>query len=643
MSDGRSVPATQRSLVIYRLGEITDGESLDVIENNIKIFSAAVLSHSATASHQAFYVFRVVGGKANKLARHLPLNLTNVALTKCAANTIHDLAAHVHTVHMLGEAIVSQFHSVLFLSHEARGPFEDRENGAWWNRIVSVFNSFPNVGVLGSSISCEFAPHVQSHALALRNDAAVLGEISSGESLDVVENNVKIFSAAVQSHLTSANHQAYYIFRIVGGKKNKLARHLPSNLANVALSKCAAHAKHDLAAHVHTIQMLGEEVISKFHSILFLSHEARGPFEGRANGAWWSRITRIFNSYPHVGILGSSISCEFAPHVQSHALALRSDAAVRILLTSQIKGLLETGLTTTALKLGYNISSLTYQRRWNETVFTGECRHEKGNYPMYDANPSSWCDIRPEDALFMKWGGAPLSLRGYYCQRTIDSIREATLKIAEADQSVHLALPETIFGGELETGLTTTALKLGYNISSLTYQRRWNETVFTGECRHEKGNYPMYDANPSSWCDIRPEDALFMKWGGAPLSLRGYYCQQTIDSIREATLKIAEADQSVHLSLPETIFGGQLYALSKEYDLERWNDRFVQHFKFNSLARGGEEPQKVCFLVRSAIMHGRNAARTNANEVRMDLDLFISSLMRQTNFNWEAYFFVTDD
>eukprot|EP01032_Pedospumella_encystans_P022417 gene22417-25395_t len=379
MSNGRSVPATQRSLVIYRLGEITEVESLDVIENNIKIFSAAVQSHSATASHQAFYIFRVVGGKANKLARHLPLNLTNVALTRCAANTMHDLTAHVHTVHMLGEAIISKFHSVLFLSHEARGPFEDRENGAWWNRIVSVFNSFPNVGVLGSSISCEFAPHVQSHALALR-----------------------------------------------------------------------------------------------------------------------------------------------------------SDAAVRILLKSQIKGM-------------------------------------------------------------------------------------------------------------LETGLTTTALKLGYNISSLIYQRRWNETVFTGECRHEKGNYPMYDANPSSWCDVQPEDALFMKWGGAPLSLRGYYCQQTIDNIRAATLKIAEADQTVHLALPETIFGGQLYALSKEYDLERWNDRFVQHLKFNSLSRGGQEPQKVCFLVRTAIMHGRNAVGNNTNRVRMDLNLFISTLMRQTNINWEAYFFVTDD
>eukprot|EP01032_Pedospumella_encystans_P022416 gene22416-25394_t len=324
------------------------------------------------------------------------------------------------------------------------------------------------------------------------------------------------------------------MFLPVKGKKNKLARHLPSNLANVALSKCAAHAKHDLAAHVHTIQMLGEEVVSKFHSILFLSHEARGPFEDRANGAWWNRIVSVFNSYPHVGVLGSSISCELTPHVQSHALALRSDAAVRILLKSQIKGL-------------------------------------------------------------------------------------------------------------LETGLTTTALKLGYNISSLFYQRRWNETVFTGKCRHEKGNYPMYDTNPSSWCDVQPEDALFMKWGGAPLSLRGYYSQQTIDNIRAATLKIAEADQSVHLALPETIFGGQLYALSKEYDLERWNDRFVQHLKFNSLSRGGQEPQKVCFLVRTAIMHGRNAVGNNTNRVRMDLNLFISTLMRQTNINWEAYFFVTDD
>ncbi len=53
-SDARNVSATQRSLVVYRLKEITGDESLDVVENNIKIFSAAVQSHSATASHQAF-------------------------------------------------------------------------------------------------------------------------------------------------------------------------------------------------------------------------------------------------------------------------------------------------------------------------------------------------------------------------------------------------------------------------------------------------------------------------------------------------------------------------------------------------------------------------------------------------------------
>ncbi len=281
------------------------------------------------------------------------------------------------------------------------------------------------------------------------------------------------------------------------------------------MTKCTAETVLDLTAHVHTLHMLGEAVISRYHSILFLSSEERGPFEDRENGAWWNRIISVFNSYPHVGVLGSSISCEIAPHVQSHALALRSDAAVRILLKSHIKG-------------------------------------------------------------------------------------------------------------GLETGLTTTALKLGYNISSLTYQRRWNETVFNGECRHAQGNYPMFDANPSSWCDIRPDDALFMKWGGAPLSLRGYYCQQTIDSIREATMKIAEADQSVHLALPETIFGGPLYALSKEYDLERWNDRFVQHLKFYSLPRGGQEPQKVCFLVRTAIMHGRNATGNSTNGVQMDLNLLVS-------------------
>mmetsp|Transcript_15846 Transcript_15846/g.26646 ORF Transcript_15846/g.26646 Transcript_15846/m.26646 type:complete len:344 (-) Transcript_15846:126-1157(-) len=51
---------------------------------------------------------------------------------------------------------------------------------------------------------------------------------------------------------------------------------------------------------------------------------------------------------------------------------------------------------------------------------------------------------------------------------------------------------------------------------------------------------------------------------------------------------------------------------------------------------------KVCLLVRSASIHGEVASR-RSRVVRMDLKLLIDSLKRQSNPNWEAYFFLTDN
>jgi len=337
-----------------------------------------------------------------------------------------------------------------------------------------------------------------------------IGETSNEDSLDVIVNNVRIFSAAVEAHNSSAHHQAFYIFRVVGGKRNPLSRHLPPRKANIVHTRCN-HGDIDLPVHVHTINLLGEAVVSKFHSVLFLDQYARGPFGDRANGQWWNRITSVLDDYPGVGIVGPSISCEGSPHVQSHAFAMRSSAAIKV---------------------------------------------------FAEFHPHTPAGKKNKDVV-------------------------------------------------LETGVTATAQSLGYNISSLIYQRRWHETVFSG-CRNGSANHESLCKNPTNWCGIRPEDALFVKFGGPQLFQRGFYCQDTLDLIQQATMQIALREPSLHLSLPETLTGGPLHALSKEFNLESYRPMH------------NEITQKVCFLVRSAIMHGRNAT-IGSRVVRMDVDLFISS------------------
>lgn len=391
--------------------------------------------------------------------------------------------------------------------------------------VVRAWSSFVNESSLEPRVKYEANMMEQNNIPVTKRSLVIyhLGELSSEESIDVAENNVKLFTAAVIAHTSAARHSAFYIFRVVGGKKNILARHLPLGVPNAVISKCS-HGTRDLIAHIQTVNALGPDLVSRFHSVVFLSHDARGPFEGRENGEWLNRITDLFTKHPLVGLLGATISCEIAPHVQSHAFAMRSKAALQI---------------------------------------------------FEEFNPNTAAGRR--------------------------------------NRASHL-----------ETTLSTVAVEMGYKLSSLAYERHWHEPEYVGRCIASSGNYRQHNSNPTSWCDIRPEEALFTKWGGPPLSLRGYFCQENIDNIHAATLKIAETEHSVHLALPETIFGGSLYALSKEYDLERWNDQSLKRVKFNSLPRGGETPQKVCLLVRAAAMQGKNAAK-GSTTVHMDLDLFITS------------------
>eukprot|EP01032_Pedospumella_encystans_P025439 gene25439-28752_t len=288
-----------------------------------------------------------------------------------------------------------------------------------------------------------------------------------------------------------------------------------------------------MASHIHTIHILGDQVLSKFHSVMLLSHEARGPFEGHKDGSWWDRIVNTFNAKPNVAIVGPLISCEVAPHVQSHGLTFRSDKVLHIL-----------------------------------------------------------SEFHPQKS-----------------KRNKDEV--------------------------LEIAVTTSALALGYQISSLAYARQWNRTVFDGKCHISRGNYAIHSENPVSWCDFSPESSLFMRWGGETLTRRGFYCQQTMDLILGASTAVADLNPDLHLTLPETNMNGPLHDLVKEMDLERWHDRT------------GGVAGTVCFLVRTSSSLGRQKVPQKhldkATSVDMDLDVFIPTLMRQTSPSWEAYFFVTDD
>ena len=341
------------------------------------------------------------------------------------------------------------------------------------------------------------------------------------DSKDVGENNLKLFISAMLSQTARSVYHTYCIFRIVGGITNVYSKYIPPDMQYTAQMKIS-HDHEYLAAQFHTVAILDEAIMGKFGSVLFLSNHVRGPFFDRQNGEWLKHFLEPMKQHPEIGIVGPSISCEGGAHIQTHAFALRSEIALH--LSIQFSG------------------------------------HKK-----------------------------------------------------------YLRKRKVVHNHDIQ--LSTEITELGYQLSAIYYTQRFGLTMFGGHCASGTSNSILFMNNPTSWCQVRPENILFMKWGGAPLRVRGYYCQDTVDSVRNTTLQITQSEPTLELTIPETYQGNGWYTPMKEYDVELYRQPYVVQ---KLLKQSSSTPQKkVCLIVRTAHMHGERASRASRT-VPMDLKVFVT-------------------
>lgn len=158
-----------------------------------------------------------------------------------------------------------------------------------------------------------------------------------------------------------------------------------------------------------------------------------------------------------------------------------------------------------------------------------------------------------------------------------------------------------------EVGMSKFVLNQGWNISSLLYYKRLGKKYFDGYCipvpnAHKNGILN----NPSRWCDLKPEELVIYKFGGETLRVNGFVCEEVRTYMRKEVLRLADNEMKhSELIIPETLKGGPLFDLYKQYDLELLRDheakklwRTVPHVN-----RKDPAADKVCFLVRTAKMH----------------------------------------
>lgn len=223
---------------------------------------------------------------------------------------------------------------------------------------------------------------------------------------------------------------------------------------------------------------------------------------------------------------------------------------------------------------------------------------------------------------------------------------------------------------------------LRYNVSSILHTKRLHNAIYNHNTCNvmsvapTAANRAVYTPrDPFTWCDLSGSDVVFMKWGGNMLNVPGYVCDGLVSNMRRTLVALANAEDSnghqttdgghnrlMDLIVPETLRGGILYDLYKQYNMEI----FASQNGFNLSSRAplvSTHDSKLCLLVRTTSIH--DLAEDNGPDsyeglfgiirckyfshslcdsiALCDLSLFFSALLSQTNPNWLAFFFVTDD
>ncbi|KAJ1391933.1 hypothetical protein B484DRAFT_283882, partial [Ochromonadaceae sp. CCMP2298] len=126
----QGLPISQRSLVIFHLGEVFSlKDSVDVSYNNLKIFLSAVRQDGPPhrSRHQAFYIISVVGGLQNPLIRYLPVELPNLAVVYWPKGA-GEKDTPMRTVLQLGMGVLNNVSAVFVTSERSRGPMTGKHS-----------------------------------------------------------------------------------------------------------------------------------------------------------------------------------------------------------------------------------------------------------------------------------------------------------------------------------------------------------------------------------------------------------------------------------------------------------------------------------------------------------------------------------
>lgn len=123
----------------------------------------------------------------------------------------------------------------------------------------------------------------------------------------------------------------------------------------------------------------------------------------------------------------------------------------------------------------------------------------------------------------------------------------------------------------------------------------------------------------------------------------GMICNTTLFHMEEVLATLARNESKLELTVPEVMMSGIMYPLYKEYAQEAWIDRHIVTAPPASTSTAALK-SVVCFLVRVIARQHTQLHYENANTILInkDIELLVTTLRRQTDPHWLAFFYTVD-
>ena len=452
-----------------------------------------------------------------------------------------------------------------------------------------------------------------------------VGVLSLDYSIDIIVNNLKIFSAAVQSHNNNYFVEALYLFNLVGGAENPFYKYIPCELSSVICVELEHESlDHDLImdfeTHKDIVDKLGKDVLYKFRAVLFMNHEARGPFSKFQNGEWLKSFLELIDqpnigsaindnlrgyslttvqsrstvqTTQPIGAVSTGISCEPETRMLTYAFMLSSKlvlAAFNAVARENIDEAhyhnrtehLGVILTAHLLSKGVSLASLTQQALLASSVksqgaYGGKDKSGNNDSSVSVANMAS---VDPNNLdLSREELNTALTQEQHHHQINHHPAHRVHYKQynhhhQHKQQQQQRNFQQVLIGdaksqGEDEENPNMRRLASLQKEKTSSFSSLVKRATYQNKCILSPATIKA-STNPTMWCQLVPSEMVFVRYGGAVLRTPGILCEDAVNTITTATIDLTAVVPHVHLRFPESPYGGHAKDLHKQYAREQW-------------------------------------------------------------------------